>query len=189
MKGNKLLMIVDQQNDFITGSLPVKGAEEAMNSLAEYLHRSAYEYVHIIVTADRHPFNHCSFKPNGGEWQLHCVEDSVGAAIFPAVMDELISYSDKVTILHKGEKSDREEYSIFKNEDASREIFEIIESKHIEQVDICGIAGDICVAATIQDGIRCLGETKFHILNRFTASIDGGETLEELSHYLTERFV
>ena len=34
---NKMLIIVDPQVDFINGSLPVNGAAEAMDSLAEYV--------------------------------------------------------------------------------------------------------------------------------------------------------
>ena len=34
---NKLLLIVDPQVDFITGSLPVEGAAKAMDALATYV--------------------------------------------------------------------------------------------------------------------------------------------------------
>ena len=34
---NKLLLIVDPQIDFITGTLPVENAVEAMNALATYV--------------------------------------------------------------------------------------------------------------------------------------------------------
>ena len=32
----KILLIVDPQNDFITGTLPVEGAEERMKKLSKY---------------------------------------------------------------------------------------------------------------------------------------------------------
>lgn len=34
---NKILLIIDPQIDFINGTLPVPGAEGAMNSLADYV--------------------------------------------------------------------------------------------------------------------------------------------------------
>ena len=89
---NKALLVVDPQIDFITGSLPVPGAEQAMDKLAEYIKENGAEYTHVIVTADRHPLTHCSFTQNGGEWPRHCVADSVGAAIWPAIMETLYDY-------------------------------------------------------------------------------------------------
>lgn len=166
--------------DFITGSLPVPGAEKAMNALAEYIRSHNVEYSHIIVTADRHPMHHCSFKSEGGEWPRHCIADSVGAAIWPAVMDGLLDTPDKVIVLHKGEDALREEYSIFKNIAAAERILSILESDNIGQIDICGLAGDVCVADTIRDGIAMKLSQKINVLIDFTPSIDGGNTLDSL---------
>lgn len=99
---NKLLLIIDPQVDFIMGSLPVPGAEKAMNSLAEYIRYHVSEYSYIIITADRHPMRHCSFKSEGGDWPIHCVADSTGAAIWSPIMDILLDNPNKVKILHKG---------------------------------------------------------------------------------------
>ena len=50
----KLLLIVDPQIDFITGTLPVSGAAEAMDALAKYVKDKGNEYTVKIVTADWH---------------------------------------------------------------------------------------------------------------------------------------
>ena len=57
----KLLLIVDPQIDFITGTLPVAGAAEAMDALAKYVKEQGNEYTVKIVTADWHPYHHSSF--------------------------------------------------------------------------------------------------------------------------------
>ena len=59
-----ILLIVDPQNDFITGTLPVEGAEERMKKLAEYIKARHIEYDYILMTMDSHPTNHSSFKDN-----------------------------------------------------------------------------------------------------------------------------
>ena len=41
----KLLLIVDPQVDFITGTLPVGGAAEAMDALATYVKEHGDEYI------------------------------------------------------------------------------------------------------------------------------------------------
>lgn len=175
----RMLLIIDPQMDFITGTLPVPGAERAMDSLSEYIRLHGGEYTSIIVTADRHPMRHCSFRSEGGEWPAHCVADSVGAAIWPAVMNCLMDNSDKVTVLHKGENTERDEYSILKNREAAKRILEIINEDRTECTDICGLAGDVCVADTIRDWMMT-GSTGLNILREFTPSIDGGETLDSL---------
>jgi len=181
MKGyNKLLMIVDPQMDFICGSLILPGADTAMDSLARYINENRDEYSHIVVTADRHPFDHLSFKHHGGERPAHCIHDSIGAAVWQPVMDALSRFYGKITFLHKGERQDREEYSIFKNENALAEISGIITAGDIGQIDICGIAGDVCVADTILDGIEIFGAAKFNVLRRFCPSLDGGKRLNEI---------
>lgn len=45
---------------------------------------------------------------------------------------------------------------------------------------MCGIAGDICVADTIRDGLRILGDVRLNLLVRFSPSLDGGKTLDKL---------
>lgn len=177
---NKLLLIVDPQIDFITGALPVAGAEAAMDALAEYIRLNGDRYSRIIVTADRHPMRHCSFRPEGGEWPAHCVADSVGAAIWPAIMDRLVDVADKVTVLHKGEDALTEEYSILKNKAATERIRAVIADGNIGQTDICGLAGDVCVADTIRDWTAFDGMPSLNVLKEFTPSIDGGRTLDEL---------
>ena len=57
----KMLLVVDPQIDFINGSLPVAGAAEAMDALAEYVKTSSDEYIVRIVTSDWHPYHHSSF--------------------------------------------------------------------------------------------------------------------------------
>lgn len=67
----KLLLIVDPQIDFITGTLPVAGAAEAMDALAKYVKEQGNEYTVKIVTADWHPYHHSSFADEGGMWPRH----------------------------------------------------------------------------------------------------------------------
>lgn len=69
----RMLLIVDPQNDFITGSLAVPGAKTKMMRLADF---NLQQYDLICVTLDSHPEDHCSFEINGGIWPKHCIYDS-----------------------------------------------------------------------------------------------------------------
>lgn len=183
MKGkeNRLLLIVDPQIDFITGSLPVPEATPAMDALSEYVNLYGSEYSIICVTCDRHPLRHSSFSDFGGQWPSHCVESSVGAAVWPPIMNALTLHSDSVRFLYKGENLDKDEYSIFQSSKGAVEMDRCIKVFDIEAIDICGLAGDVCVANTLQDALRLYPDIRFRILDNYTASIDGGTLLASLN--------
>lgn len=82
-------------------------------------------------------------------------------------------------MLYKGQIADIEEYSIFKNQQAADAIDRLIRELGIEQIDICGLAGDVCVNDTLHDGIACYGSDMFNVLSDFSPSIDGGTTLDK----------
>ena len=183
----RMLLIVDPQYDFITGSLAVAGAEEAMNSLANYITDNDGKYEVKVLTADSHPANHMSFVENGGLWNAHCIEGTPGAAIWQPLMRALLSTSGDTILLKKGTDTATEEYSIFKNSDAAVRIKEIIRRHGIDIIDLCGIAGDVCVLDTLNDGRRLLGDGMFNVLTDYSPSIDGGASLQSAINSLQEK--
>lgn len=176
-----ILLIVDPQNDFITGTLPVEGAEERMKKLAEYIEARHAEYDCILITMDSHPTNHSSFKDNGGIWPEHCVSFTDGWEL-PGYLNDAINhtYGCSIAAYHKGDVVDKEEYSIFDNEEdgfvLANQFRELVEEGEI-YVDICGIAGDYCVLETLKGLRKFVPDECISILFDFTASIDGGEKL------------
>lgn len=80
---DKILLIVDPQVDFISGSLAVEGAKEKMDALASALQNGEIDCDYVMVTKDFHPSNHCSFKENGGQWPPHCVKGTTGCWVQP----------------------------------------------------------------------------------------------------------
>lgn len=169
---NRFLLIVDPQIDFITGSLPVPGAEKAMDALSEYVEGHASDYALICVTCDRHPLRHSSFIDFGGQWPAHCVESSIGVAVWPPLMQALEKHSDLVRFLYKGESLGKDEYSIFQSKNGAAEMESYIKEFDIDEIDICGLAGDVCVANTLQDARRLYPAISFHLLPHFTAFLN-----------------
>lgn len=165
----KMLMIVDPQIDFINGTLPVPGAATAMDALAGYVREHGDEYASLVVTGDSHPANHCSFSTQGGPWPAHCVEGTEGVRIWPALEESLIQAG--AVRLRKGNNAASEEYSIFANEESKEKLARIIESENIGHIDICGLAGDICVAQSMADGRAIYGDGFFTLLPQFSPTI------------------
>lgn len=175
----RMLMIVDPQVDFVTGILPVPHASEAMEKLAAYIAEENGKYDWLVVTEDWHPSGHCSFKENGGQWPVHCLQETEGAAIYSPLKEVLDPISHKVEIVHKGTSADREEYSVFQNTISAARIAQLVKEAGIERIDLCGIAGDVCVLNTLKDGVNLYGAPMFHVLEEYAPSLDGGTALKE----------
>ncbi|MDO4512186.1 MAG: isochorismatase family protein [Bacteroidales bacterium] len=186
MSDRKMLIVVDPQIDFISGSLPVPGAAEAMDRLAAYVQQHSAEYALMVVTSDWHPYDHCSFAPNGGPWPVHCVQNSEGAATYWPLLEALYKSETPTLFLQKGDLQHREEYSIVQNS-AAREFFECTladdadadDCTRYAMVDVCGIAGDVCVLNTLRDLLPLVGAQRLCVLTQFAPSLDGGKSLNQ----------
>jgi nicotinamidase-related amidase len=90
----KLLLIIDPQVDFITGSLAVKNAEECMTRLTNLIKESGMTFDDIIVTLDSHQSGHVSFRSS---WLVKSWEnDEPVTKITPEMIGNCIKprYSD-----------------------------------------------------------------------------------------------
>lgn len=175
-----ILLIVDPQNDFITGTLAVAGAKEKMMRLADYINGDHPSYDYICVTMDTHPENHCSFKENGGIWPKHCVTETNGWDMPEYLGTALLNTLASVSCYRKGTKTDCEEYSIFDNSEDGFYLYNQIKELARQEdvyIDVCGIAGDYCVLETIKGLRKFMGDKYIKVLTEYTASIDGGEKL------------
>ncbi|MBM6991905.1 MAG: isochorismatase family protein [Prevotella sp.] len=178
METNRLLLIVDPQIDFISGSLPVPGAADAMDRLAHYIDHHGSDYAVKLVTSDWHPFNHCSFSHRGGEWPTHCVQHSAGAAVWQRLLDSLNRSRGGFTMLYKGDQINKDEYSIMENASSASVIVRLIAALKIDRIDICGLAGNICVLNTARDLLSLCGPDMICVLTDYAPSLDDGSELQ-----------
>lgn len=179
MATKKMLIVVDPQLDFINGTLPVPGAESAMNGLTQYIREHGNDYLVRIVTSDWHPYRHCSFQPEGGEWPRHCVQHSAGAAIWQPLLEALNEARGGFTLLYKGTAVNKDEYSIMQNGKSAMVIGQLIAAMQLDQIDVCGLAGDVCVLNTVRDLVDVAGAKMIHVLADYAPSLDGGTALHE----------
>lgn len=152
----RILLIVDPQNDFITGSLPVPHAREAMARLSQWMQAHSAAYDAMVVTMDQHPHNHCSFVAQGGQWPPHCVRYSEGAAIYPSLYEEICKQATEgkeLLYIEKATTAERDAYSAF-----AEEVPEILSTAG--RIYLAGLAGDYCVDATHADLKRYVAEER-----------------------------
>ena len=151
------LIIVNCQNDFITGTMLVKGAKNSVEEIKKFIKNHKSEIEKIVFTVDWHPYNHCSFKRNGGQWPQHCVQYTPGACIEPKLLKFVQSMNIDYDVNLKGCIEEIEEYGAFSDIDyesdelGERYYLDIVEVNANSEFVICGISGDHCIKETIQN--------------------------------------
>ena len=140
------LVIVDMQNDFVSGSLAVPGGGEVTPVLNRYIDIFTRQHLPVIATRDWHPPHHRSFRESGGDWPAHCVASSAGAAFVPA-----LALPPDAIVISKGTQTDREAYSGFAGTDLDRQL----RARGVSRLFVGGLATDYCVLNTVLDARRC----------------------------------
>lgn len=148
------LVVVDVQNDFAdpAGSLYVPGGEVVVPVINAEIARAQTAGASVFYTRDWHPPHTPHFKPDGGPWPVHCVQDTWGAAFHAqlAVVGPVVS---------KG--TDGEDgYSGFAVRDMrsgaaqATDLDRLLRARGVSRLLIVGLATDYCVRATVLDALR-----------------------------------
>lgn len=141
----KQLVVIDCQNDFITGSLACFHAQEAVDYIVKTI--QAYPEVKVFYTLDWHSPNHMSFARNGGIWPDHCVQETEGAQL-SEVFNQLPEHQrpNEYNRFYKGTDDDVEEYS---GVNAVNQAGTVLKDLLDPQAHIAGIASEYCVRETV----------------------------------------
>ena len=138
------LIIVDFQNDFTPGgALAVPDGDKIADRVNELTADPRFELV--IATRDWHPPGHGSFAEQGGPWPPHCMQDTEGAELHPALDRKAID-----VVLDKGQDLDTDGYSGFE----ATGLEELLRERNVDRVTIVGLATDYCVKNTALDALK-----------------------------------
>jgi len=148
---DSVLIVVDVQKDFCPGgALPVPYGDRVVPVLNKYIQRFKKAGGLIYATRDWHPPNHTSFKPRGGPWPTHCVQNTVGTEFHGD-----LKLSREVKILSKATDPEREAYSGFDGTGLGEEL----RRRGVRRVFVGGLATDYCVKSTVLDALKLGFET------------------------------
>src|SRR5687768_7401389 len=150
------LLVVDVQNDFghPDGSLYVGRGEEVVEVANREIARARAGGAHIAYTQDWHPPATPHFEKDGGIWPVHCVRDTWGAELHPA-----LHRPPDAPVLRKGVDGE-DGYSGFSVRDPGTGEVEatglesLLRDGGIERVLVAGLATDYCVKETVLDARR-----------------------------------
>lgn len=126
----KFLIVVDMQNDFVTGSLGTKEAQAIVPNVKARVESG--EFKQIIYTKDSHYSNYLTSTLEGEKLSIeHCIKHTVGWNIIPELQVKNIV--------------------VEKNTFGSLDLLEILEHlvfEEIDEIEICGVCTDICVVSS-----------------------------------------
>jgi nicotinamidase/pyrazinamidase len=177
------LVVVDLQNDFAdpSGSLWVRGGTEIVPLVNAEIERALEAGAVLAYTQDWHPAHTPHFAQDGGIWPVHCVGETWGAELHPAL-------SVRGPVVRKGANGE-DGYSGFSMRNPAdgltipTELDATIAHGGARRLVVVGLATDYCVKATALDGVR-LGYETAVLLDEVRAVDlepgDGDRALDEL---------
>ena len=125
----KYLIVVDMQNDFITGSLGTKEAEAVLPKVIE---KVKYFDGKVIYTKDTHQADYLTTQEGKNLPVEHCIEGSWGWML----ADELEKLSMGNKVFNK---------PTFGSVELAKYLVEENEKGAMEEIELCGLCTDICV--------------------------------------------
>ena len=136
----KLLIVVDMQNDFITGTL---GSEEAQKIVPNIVNKIKDEYSEemVIFTKDTHNSDYLETQEGKFLPVKHCIAGTNGYML----NDEIVSAFDSCEKMLMPEKPS----IVFKNSFGSLGLADVVSDYEpvLESIELCGLCSDICVVS------------------------------------------
>ena len=180
------LIVVDVQNDFgdPAGSLSVAGGDAVVPTINGEIDMATAAEGLVVFTQDWHPESTPHFAKDGGTWPVHCVADTWGAQLHPA-----LQAPDEAPRIRKGVNGE-DGYSGFSTRDPTTgqevptELDSVLRGRGIGRVVVVGLATDYCVKATALDAVRLGYETS--VLTDAIAAVDvtpgdGARAIDEMA--------
>lgn len=136
IKNKKILIIVDMQNDFITGSLANKDAEAIVDPICKYLKKNKDKFSKVILTRDTHQTNYLETSEGKNLPIEHCIKGTNGWLLNDKIQNTLDT--EKIDYLFIDKPTFGFKYWYGQPELAYPEI---------KNIEICGTCTDICVVS------------------------------------------
>lgn len=149
----KCLIVVDTQNDFVSGSLGSSEAAAVEGAIAQQIARRRAEGFDIIVTLDTHDNGYLETQEGRKLPVPHCVKGTPGHALADAVA-RTVADSDRFI-----------EKPIF----GSAELFDLLRAEPYDEIELIGLVTDICVIANAVLAKTACPEAKVRVDARLTA--------------------
>ena len=154
MNTKKLLVVVDMQNDFITGSLGSKEAVSILPDVAAKIAGYKGRGDDVIFTRDTHGADYLETQEGKRLPVVHCVEGTVGHAVTDCLDTAGCRVFDKPSF-------------------GSLELAELAAAGNYDEIELCGLCTDICVVSNAIIFKARMPETKIRVDVSCCAGVTG----------------
>ena len=124
----KLLIVVDMQNDFITGTLGSTQAQSILSNVKAKIEHYRQNGSKILFTRDTHHNNYLSTQEGKRLPVAHCIEGTEGHLIADVLDSDGCEVFDNPTF-------------------GSLELAEWVAKGNYNEIELCGLCTDICVVS------------------------------------------
>ena len=155
---NKLLIVVDYQNDFVCGALGFEQAVAIEDAIAEKIALYRQSGDEVAFTFDTHEQGYLETQEGKNLPVVHCLHGSDGWQLYGRV----------AALMQPGDKC------FFKPSFGSGELFDYLRGKKYRSVELCGVVSNICVISNAVLVKTALPETPVIVDARCVAGNDSG---------------
>ena len=152
----KCLIVVDYQNDFVTGSLGFAKAEQLDDRIANKIAKCRNEGWEIVFTFDTHEENYLQTNEGRNLPVEHCIKGTNGHKLYGRTA-KMLKESDKC---------------FYKPSFGSAELFEYLKAERSDKVELCGVVTNICVISNAVLAKTALPESEISVDSACVASND-----------------
>ena len=153
---NRALIVVDYQNDFVSGALGFPGAEALAAPIVERIKEYRANRDDVIFTVDTHGEDYLETQEGRKLPVPHCIRETEGWYIH-----DLVAEASK----------DKDEF-FCKATFPSLELGQWLEECEYGQVELCGLVSHICVLSNAVIAKAALPEAEIVVDANLTASYD-----------------
>jgi nicotinamidase/pyrazinamidase len=142
------LLVVDVQKDFCPGgALAVPAGDRVVPALNRHIAEADARGWPVYASRDWHPPVTRHFKPHGGEWPPHCVQNTEGAGFHRD-----LRLPDSAIIVSKGQAADSHGYSALEGYTPDgKTLLDELRERQIDHLYVGGLATDYCVKHSVLD--------------------------------------
>lgn len=161
----KCLIVVDYQNDFVSGSLGFEKAKELDSKIANLIEKYHNNSDDVVFTLDTHYDDYMNTNEGKSLPVPHCIKGAIGHNLYGKVS-------------HSVKESD---LLFEKNTFGSDKLFEYLKNNRYSSIELVGVVTNICVISNAVIAKTAQPETEIIVNKNLVASNDDKLNVEALS--------
>ena len=155
MEKKQILIVVDMQNAFITGTLGSEDAKQIVGNVVEVVKSHKGD---IYFTRDTHEKNYLDTQEGKNLPVAHCIKGTEGREICP----ELQKFTENAVVIDK---------PAFGSMELAEKIKKAAEQNGIESITLVGLCTDICVISNAMILKAALPEVPVQVIEKCCAGV------------------